>query len=498
MEINNNLNQNQIQTNSNTSKQTYTPKTAGIGQDTVSFITKNSNDKKQSLSSKFTEFKHKFMTFLSNISEKYGFTQSQQTFYNSVYSGFEPHFFELKDNLISKIELNEEQKSILKQRINDFESYKNSLSQEQKTELEKNKHALIDFCLKDGLPDKSFAGYNNFKLKYEQYKTGNFSDMTNEDLAQLLYYVDTTDTISDGKIGSFAQGRTGSCWFLSMLGNYASTKEGEENLSKRISGPDEKGNYTVTFDNPYEQSSKETYSVSAEELKNHDLSDINSSFSSGDVDVRIYEIAIEKLLRKYLAEEGTPYTKTLNSRIEELKSSKDENGENLLDTPGFIIASGEAEKITLVHRALGYKNNPQIFYKKSNELLKDYTTQEYIDKTNAEIYSLELNLKKENGKLKFEPVVKPINYSSLSDILYSPAYANSELICNTGTEEYSDDENECRYISTGHVYNIMTTNKDKGSVVVNDPYNSAFPHAISKEKFDDKMKNLIYLPNKLG
>ena len=44
----------------------------------------------------------------------------------------------------------------------------------------------------------------------------------------------------------------------------------------------------------------------------------------------------------------------------------------------------------------------------------------------------------------------------------------------------------------------MTTNKDKGSVVVNDPYNSAFPHAISKEKFDDKMKNLIYLPNKLG
>ena len=52
-----------------------------------------------------------------------------------------------------------------------------------------------------------------------------------------------------------------------MLRNYASTKEGEENLSKRISSPDEIRNYTVTLDNPYDQSSKETYSISIESYR---------------------------------------------------------------------------------------------------------------------------------------------------------------------------------------------------------------------------------------
>ena len=121
-----------------------------------------------------------------------------------------------------------------------------------------------------------------------------------------------------------------------------------------------------------------------------------------------------------------------------------------------------------------------MYYKKSNKLLQDYTTQEYLNKINSEIYSLELKIKKENGKIKFESTVNPTNYNTLNDILYSSTYSHSELICYTGSEKYSENEKEYIYRSTGHVYiyNIMTSNKNKNSVVVIDPYNSVFPHTI--------------------
>ena len=117
---------------------------------------------------------------------------------------------------------------------------KKVLNEKEFKALERNKQGVYN------LPDNDMQDYKDFLTKYERMKSGDFNGITNEDIAQVLYYTDTTDLVSDGKIGSFAQGWIGDCWFLSMLGNYASTKEGEENIAKRISSPDEKGNYNLS------------------------------------------------------------------------------------------------------------------------------------------------------------------------------------------------------------------------------------------------------------
>ena len=71
----------------------------------------------------------------------------------------------------------------------------------------------------------------------------------------------------------------------------------------------------------------------------------------------------------------------------------------------------------------------------------------------------------------------------------------SDLTCTTEDKEYSDNKKEQRYISTSHAYNFMNYNAEDGAITVNDPYNSAFPHTITKEKFDTLYKELTYLPS---
>ena len=201
--------------------------------------------------------------------------------------------------------------------------------------------------------------------------------MTNEELSQILYYTDTTDLISDKKIGSFAQGRTGDCWFLSLLGNYASTKAGEENIANRISDPDKNGTYTVTFDDPFNPEIKREYKVTQKELQDYDLLNEETMFSSGDLDVRILEVATGKMLNDYILQ--------MDKFSFYKEAEKDDYifapFEEKVYSPSATIAEGYLEKQLLVHRSLGYKSNIVEYIVRPNvfpeyHLLSDYASKE--------------------------------------------------------------------------------------------------------------------------
>ncbi len=425
---------------------------------------------------------------LSFIDKLKNFFSKDKTYYNSVNAGFEEYFFVPQKSIVVPVMLTKKQKKLIEDRISAFENYKSSLSPSELKMLEKNKHGLLDFSIKDGLPEPTLKAYNTFLSRYESFKSGDYSKMTNEELAQLLYYTDTTDLISDGKIGSFAQGRTGDCWFLSMLGNYASTPEGEANISRRISKPDENGTYTVTFDNFFDSSKKQTYTVTQKELQDYDLLDEDTMFSSGDLDVRILEVATGKMLNKYIL----PMDKFSYFRDNDVFAEFKEY------EPSCCIPEGNLEKQLLVHRALGYQGNIVQYVKKpenfdSYNVLTEFSSKEFIENTNAQIYSVELELVNENGKIKFIPTVEPTEYNSLFDVINKQGFSASQLTATSSDVDYSNDDKENRYISTGHVFNVMNLNGDE-SISLNDPYNSAFPHTIVNSDFERVFNSIIYIP----
>ncbi len=461
--------------NSNIHKQSLRP--AYIG-DSYSFNRNLESKKSVNFGNTILE---KFKTIAK---EKYANLSS-----NQIFKGLEEHFFKLHAKLIHEITLTTEQKEILAKKIQDFENYKSNLTPEQLNELEKNKYSMLDFVLINGKPDKNLKGYKHFLKRYEQFKKGNFNGITNEELSQLLYYTDTTDLIRDGKIGSFAQGRTGDCWFLSMLNNCASTIDGERNIAQRISQADKEGNYTVTFDNPFNQNEKIKIQVTLQDLQNYDLSNENTYYSSGDLDVRILESAADKLIHQYLKDGVEIPNKNVFDDIENelnLQEEKQLAGQ---------IACGFPEKRLLIYRALGYKGEMKDYYTSDSKELNKYCSKEFLNAANAKVYSITYLLSEENGKIKLTPEVKATQYNSLSEVITGENLKADELICGTGDKEYSDNKKDQRYISTGHAYNFMNYNAEDESITVNDPYNSAFPHTITKEKFDTLYTQLTYLPS---
>lgn len=471
---------------------------SGISEDTVSINAKGNNTQPESfwnkLIAKIVNIKNKVLHSSDNSASKI----QNGTYYNSVYEGFEEHFYTKTDTTVVPIELTQKQKQILTEKINTFENYKNNLSEEQLQELEKNKHGLLDFSVQDGMSDLELKGYKKFLNRYESFKNGDFSGITNEELAQLLYYTDTSDIISDGKIGSFAQGRVGSCWFLSMLGNYAATPEGEQNIAKRISAPDKDGNYTVTLNNPLNPNETETYVVSAEELKNYDLSDENSAFSSGDIDVRILEIAFDKMLYEYFKKDDNSSTPNIGTITPDIFKEFGNYPASYEQEIGASISEGLLEKNALVHKALGYKSNIINFYKNTDDedtrqMLSKYIPREELDDNPNAIYMIETQLTSaENGNPAYTYNYKLCDEKALSQILNSEEYNSKDFTVGTGRSEYSENEKDQRYISTGHAYNLSKS--DEESVTVIDPYNSAFPHAIGIDKFDDTFTRITYIP----
>lgn len=311
------------------------------------------------------------------------------------------------------------------------------------------------------------------KLKNEKEK------LTNEDIANILTYTDKSDTKVDGQIGSFKQGRVGDCWYLSMLKNYAATSAGVKNIQDRIRNNHD-GSYTVTFQNPIDGKNIE-YKITETDLKLNpkiikgDL-EINleiPTFSSGDKDVRIFEIATNRLLK---------------------------------DFAGSEISEGFPLKRAIVHKAMGY-TEPLVIYQKNLKAQEDlknganwaYTFDKelYNKNRNTEIFKITLGTRIENGKLVLTPKVETTTYPHFVAILKEHKAEN--LTCGSGSEYMGSNPRENRYLSAGHVYNIEKIKKDNEDeitdIVISDPYNSQFLHPVSNELFkNDKITTLQFTP----
>ena len=408
------------------------------------------------------------------------------------------------------MDLTDIEKNELLERIQEFEKYKQTLSSEELEDLEKNKSETLNFAIQEGRPDETKIKYKEFLAKYEKVKNGDFSSLTNEDIMEILNHTDTADLLQDGKIGSFNQGRTGDCWYLSMLNNYATTPEGAENIKNRIS--QKNGKYYVSFQNPVNPDETEKYELTKDDLKNYGLSSYDSYFSAGDLDVRIMEIATSKMLLKYTNSEFADdnFSKEKREYIENGLSEQDAEQKSEYARKARVIAGGDAVKVALVHKALGYNSSPVVFGR-GEDLAKMYlngnlegmSQDDYAKKIqtsiNDSIYAIQLNLsfKEESGKTIAYIDNNPENITDTGEKQFSSVaerFESHELVVNSGSQEYSDNEDETRYLSTGHVFNFE--NMDGENVTVNDPYNSGFWHTIPAERFDTHMLRMTYLPQK--
>jgi len=95
-----------------------------------------------------------------------------------------------------------------------------------------------------------------------------------------------TDSIKvNGKIDrSFSQGKTGDCWLLASIHAISNNEDGLKMLNNNLS-VDKNGNVRVYLPGP-----KKYVTVTQEELRRND------NLSSGDGDVRAYEIAVKKYM----------------------------------------------------------------------------------------------------------------------------------------------------------------------------------------------------------
>lgn len=99
----------------------------------------------------------------------------------------------------------------------------------------------------------------------------------------------------NGKIEDFKQGKTGDCWLLDGLKGLANTEEGARAIKDSIF-QDQDGNVHVTF-----QGVNESYAFTPKEII-----DARERLSTGDDDVRVIELAVEKH-RKQLLDRGIKY-----------------------------------------------------------------------------------------------------------------------------------------------------------------------------------------------
>lgn len=114
----------------------------------------------------------------------------------------------------------------------------------------------------------------------------------NSDRLELLYELDY-----DGEIGDFMQQSTGDCWLLSGILSLNATKEGRKILEEALTfNPD--NSVTVHF-----KGLNVSYTITPEEiLEAQALSEsYNRTYTSGDNDVLIFELATEKLRRDIMA-----------------------------------------------------------------------------------------------------------------------------------------------------------------------------------------------------
>ena len=435
-----------------------------------------------------------------------GFAKAFDSFFRktgsieSMLDGFGDIFYKGSDlELMHDVELSKEQQKELLSRMEMFDAYYSSLPKEQQEELLKIKSDMMCFnwfrkdapipedyklpddkdktttkSLKD-LPDYQYVQIREF-MEHEykdlkaKLKDGKQTTVSNAMLAKYLKFASVNELESDGKIGGFRQGSVGDCWFLSSLINYTSSPEGEKNINDRIKNNGD-GTYSVTFNNPFEQTKKEIFTVSKEELANYKKISRNNNekekaFSSGDIDVRIMEIAANKMFEKYIPKEEL---------------------ENKDDLP---IEGSSYLKEAILHKALGYKDNIEYYYTIDN---KNSEWNGKIQKTTGNV-TLRPDGKAELSDMEY------YNYdtSSFIDLAQSYGFKACELTCGSVEKENHElakkEENKA-FIKSKHGYNIAKISED--GIVTNNPSYASFPHVLKRDLFNNSFFNIMaYFPQK--
>lgn len=120
-------------------------------------------------------------------------------------------------------------------------------------------------------------------LSYEKQFEVIADESIDDFISELRSAADRTNDLQDGVIGSFSQGKTGDCGFLSTLKALSSNKKYAKKIEKLITD-NKNGTYTVVFPDAKDK----PYTFSNEEIE------AANQYSTGDKDVRILEMAAEK------------------------------------------------------------------------------------------------------------------------------------------------------------------------------------------------------------
>ena len=434
---------------------------------------------RQQFIEKFNEFRERTATMDKMI----------EPFKDIFYTGVDKPF-------LHEVEITKEQQKELLSRLEMFDAYRKTLNKEETEELIINKSdtmcfnsflkdrpVIEDYPFPDDVKKEEIKSMKNWSdPKYFQIKeffndgieklkndlrAGKINRLQNGMLAKYINLASINDLESDGKIGGFRQGGIGDCWFLANLMNYASNPNGEKNIKDRIK-KNKNGSYTVIFNNPFDQTKKEEYTVSKKELKNYGQYNFDNRedefFSTGDIDVRILEIAANKLLSKYL---------------------------NPKEADKKVINGGSYLKYALIHKALGFTDNIKVYNNFIDLPNKKRDITQLIREIEYEI------IKDENGKAKLgNKTEKYTGYRSFLYLLNEKGYKPNELTCSSlSDKEYSRKkaDDDYKFTQYGHAYNIRDINRE--GVVTNNPLYAGFPHVMRENLFtNDFFQEVAYFP----
>lgn len=178
------------------------------------------------------------------------------------------------------------------------------LSPEKRAELVKYiKDVLVQYAKNKGVYTDDIDNRLDRNINYEKRKVGPMSGKHIDYLMKRLItrascYSSPDNKPANGQIdGDFKQGQTGDCWLVAAIKAAADNPQARKMLDDLVS-VDDKGNVTVHL-----KGVNKTYVITKEELEGA------NELSSGDMDVRAIEIAVNRYFEEEYEHSWNPHRK---------------------------------------------------------------------------------------------------------------------------------------------------------------------------------------------
>lgn len=187
-----------------------------------------------------------------------------------------------------------------------------------------------------------------------------------------------SNNVSDGKIGNFRQRKTGDCYLLSSLVALSKTTVGAEILKNNIK-KDKAGGYRITLPgaimckNDYMKNGKKCYITGEYHITKADIQRARKQYdkySSGDLDVLLYELAFEKYRKEVLK------TNRANNQNSEYNMAGQYTGNGTMNDP---LKAGQTQDATFIltgHKSKVYSISSENVAAINSEDIKSINVQE--------------------------------------------------------------------------------------------------------------------------